>query len=156
MWHVSDIWSIIPSLAVSILTLLDLASVTFSSSDIRPCFLSVLSFPISIPLALSPADYIRLPLSSLLSLITPIVDRPLHYLVADSLSLYRCSGFYLVRYLTSQSSGTVGLGLCPLRLLTLLARGCPAVYKMYQYSTWTLSLSFRAIKTSEHRIQRAA
>ena len=80
---------------------------------------------------LSLADYIGLLLPFLLSLITSIVNCPLSYLVADPLSPYPCGCSYLVRYITSQSRGTVGLGLCPLRLSTLLARGCPAVYKMY-------------------------
>ena len=45
------------------------------------------------------------------------------------------------------------LGLCPLALVALPARSHPAVYKMYQYSTWTLSLSFRAIRTSKLKTQ---
>ena len=54
------------------------------SSDFGPSsLLSVLSSIISIRSPLSYADYIGLPLSFLLSLITPIVDRPLNYLVAD-------------------------------------------------------------------------
>ena len=112
-------------------------------------FPSALSSTILIHSPLSHADYIGLPLSFLLSLITSIVDCPLHYLVADSLLLYPYCGSYHVRCIASQSSGTVGQGLCPLHLLTLLAQGCPAVYKVYYYSTWTLSLSFRAIETSE-------
>ena len=44
----------------------------------------------------------------------PIVNRPLHYLVADSLSFYPCYGSYHVWYISSQSSGTIGIGLCPL------------------------------------------
>ena len=48
-----------------------------------------------------------------------IFNRPLHYLVAGSLSLYQCRGVYLVRYIDPQSGGTVGLGLCPLCSLTL-------------------------------------
>ena len=57
-----------------------------------------------------------------LSLITPIVDRPLSYPVASCLSLYQWLFPYLpVRYLDSQSGGTVGFGLCPLCLVTLLA-----------------------------------
>ena len=67
-----------------------------------------------------------------LSLITPIVDRPLSYLVADPLSPYPCGCPYLpVRYIDSQSGGTVGLGLCPLRLVTLLARVSQQYIRMY-------------------------
>ena len=96
-------------------------AVTFSS-DFRPLsFLSVLSSCISISFPLSLADYIELPLPFLLSFIPSIVDHPWYYLVADSLLLYQCHGSYLVQYITSQSGGTVGLGLCPLRLFTLLA-----------------------------------
>ena len=87
----------------------------------------------------------------LLSLITLISNPPLYYLVADSLSSYQWLFLYHVRYIASQSGGTVGFGLCPLCLFTLLARGHPAIYKMYYYSTWTLSLSFRVIKTSKPR-----
>ena len=59
---------------------------------------SLFSFylPISILLPLSYADYIRLLLPFLLSLITPIVDPPLYYLVAGRLSPYQHGGFYLV------------------------------------------------------------
>ena len=58
-----------------------------------------------------------------LSHITPIVDRPLSYPVVACLSLYQWLFPYRsVRYIDSQSGGTVGLGLCPLRLVTLLAR----------------------------------
>ena len=48
-----------------------------------------------------------------LSLITPIVDRPLHYLVADPLSSYPCGCLYLVRYIAPQSSVTVHLDYVP-------------------------------------------
>ena len=52
-----------------------------------------------------------------------IFDRPLSYPVARCLSLYPWLSPYLpVRYIDSQSGGTVGFGLCPLRLVTLLAR----------------------------------
>ena len=76
-------------------------------SDIGPIFLSVLSFLISIPFALSSADYIGLLHSYLLSLITPIVDQPLCYLVADPLSSYQWQCSYPVRYIGPQSSVTV-------------------------------------------------
>ena len=67
-----------------------------------------------------------------LSLITTIVDRPLSYPVAPCLSLYRWLFPYLpVRYIDSQSGGTVGLGLCPLRLVTLLARVFQQYIRMY-------------------------
>ena len=84
-----------------------------------------------------------------LSLITPISDWPLYYLVALCLSPYQCLSSYHVQYIGSQSSGTVGLGLCPLSPCHLICSSPPAVYKMYHYSTWTLSLSFRTIETSE-------
>ena len=51
-----------------------------------------------------------------------IFDRPWYYLVAPCLSFYQWLFPYLVRYIDSQSGGTVGFGLCPLRLVTLLAR----------------------------------
>ena len=54
-----------------------------------------------------------------LSLIPTIVDRPLHYQVARLLSFYQWLLSYHVRYIDPQSGGTVGLGLCPLRSLTL-------------------------------------
>ena len=58
-----------------------------------------------------------------LSLIPRIFDRPWYYLVARCLSLYQWLFPYLpVRYIDSQSGGTVGFGLCLLRLVTLLAR----------------------------------
>ena len=41
------------------------------------------------------------------------------------------------------------LGLCPLALVVLPARCCLRVYNLYQYSTWTLSLSSCTIRTSE-------
>ena len=48
-----------------------------------------------------------------LSLITSIVDRPLHYLVADPLSSYLCGCLYLVQYIAPQSSVTVCLDYVP-------------------------------------------
>ena len=65
-----------------------------------------LIFPYHDPSSLSPADYIGLPCSFLLSLITPIFDHPLYYLVAVCLSFYQYSGVYLVRYIDPQSGGT--------------------------------------------------
>ena len=82
-------------------------------------FHSVLSPIISIPFPLSLADYIGLPRPYLLSLITPIVDPPLHYLVALCLSPYPHLPSYHVWYIGPQSGGTVGLGLCPLCSLIL-------------------------------------
>ena len=41
------------------------------------------------------------------------------------------------------------LGLRPLALVALPARSHLRVYKLYYYSTWTLSLSFHTIETSE-------
>ena len=56
------------------------------------------------------------------STITPISDRPLSYPVALCLSPYQWLFPYLpVQYIGSQSGGTVGLGLRPLCLVTLLA-----------------------------------
>ena len=81
-----------------------------------------LIFPYLNPLPLSYADYIGLPHYLLLSLIPSIVNHPWCYLVALLLSLYQCPLPYPVRYIGSQSSGTVGLGLCPHRLVTLFAR----------------------------------
>ena len=61
-----------------------------------------------------------------------IFDRPWYYLVARCLSLYQWLFSYLpVRYNDSQSGGTVGLGLCPLRLVTLLARVPQQYIRMY-------------------------
>ena len=57
-----------------------------------------------------------------LSLITPISDQPLYYLVVLCLSPYQCLPSYHVRYIGSQSGGTVGFGLCPLHLVTLFAQ----------------------------------
>ena len=83
-------------------------------------YLSFLSYlPYHDPIPLSYADYIGLPRLCFLSLITPIVDHLLYYLVAVCLSPYWHLACYLVRYLNPQSSGTVSLGLCPLCLLTL-------------------------------------
>ena len=48
-----------------------------------------------------------------LSLITPIVDRPLRYPVADPLSPYPCGQPYLVRYIAPQSSVTIRLDYVP-------------------------------------------
>ena len=99
-------------------SMLDLVCAVMFSSDFRPIFLlSYLRILILLPL--SYADYIGLLLPFLLSLITPIVDRPLYYLVADLLSLYLCCGSYPVQYINPQSGGTVSLGLCPLCSLTL-------------------------------------
>ena len=98
------------------------ASVTFSSDFGPSPFLSVLSSFIAIYFPLSYADYIGLPRSFLLSPITPISDRPLSYPVALCLSPYQWLFPYLpVQYIGSQSGGTVGLGLRPLCLVTLLA-----------------------------------
>ena len=58
------------------------------SSDIGPIFLFCPIFPYHDPFPLSLADYIGLPRLFLLSLITPIFNRPLYYLVADVLLLY--------------------------------------------------------------------
>ena len=67
-----------------------------------------------------------------LSVITSIVDCPLRYLVALCLSAYQWLFLYLsVRYIDSQSGGTVGFGLCPLRLVTLLARVPQQYIRMY-------------------------
>ena len=87
-----------------------------------------LIFPYLNPFLLSPADYIGLPRSYPLSLITPIINHPLYYLVAVCLLPYQCHVCYLVWYVDPQSSGTVGLGLCPLCSLTLLAQSRLAVY----------------------------
>ena len=52
----------------------------------------------------------------------------------------------LILYNTSTHKAVVlkALDYVPLCLFTLLAQSCPAVYKLYSYSTWTLSLSFRS------------
>ena len=52
-----------------------------------------------------------------LSLITPIVDHPLSYPVADPLSPYPCNCPYLVQYIAPQSSVTVHLDYVPFALL---------------------------------------
>ena len=88
-----------------------MTDVTFSS-DLS--FLSVLSFPISIPFALSHTDYIGLLLSSSLSLITSIVNPLVYYLVADLLSPYQWLYSYLVQYVDPQSGVTVDLDYVPL------------------------------------------
>ena len=83
-------------------------------------YLSFLSYlPYCDPIPLSYADYIGLPRLCFLSLITPIVNHLLYYLVAVCLLPYQCLACYLVQYLNRQSGGTVSLGLCPLCLLTL-------------------------------------
>ena len=87
--------------------------VTFSSLDFGPYFPSVLSSPILIPFVLSYTDYIGLPRSSFLSLIPPISDRPLYYLVALCLSLYQYPPSYHVQYISPQSSVTVDLDYVP-------------------------------------------
>ena len=87
--------------------------VTFSLDFEPASFLSVLSPYISIPFPLSLTDYIGLLLPFLLSLITPIVDCPLYYLVAETLSSYRCGGSYPVRYISLQSGVTVDLDYVP-------------------------------------------
>ena len=79
-------------------------------------------FPYRDPIPLSYADYIGLPRSLSLIPYPHIFDRPLSYPVALRLSSYRSSGCYHVRYIDPQSGGTVSLGLCPLRLVTLFAR----------------------------------
>ena len=63
--------------------------------------------------------------------ITPSPIVPDTYLVAPRLSLYQWLYAYLVRYIDSQSGGTVGLGLCPLHLVTLLARVLQQYIRMY-------------------------
>ena len=84
------------------------------SLDIRPTISFRLISLITIPFPLSYADYIRLLHLFLLSLITPIVDPPWYYLVADSLSPYQRLGFYPVQYINPQSGVTIVLELCPL------------------------------------------
>ena len=85
------------------------------------------------PLPLSQADYIGLPRSPFTYLpITPISDPLLSYPVALCLSAYQWLFPYLpVRYIDSQSGGTVGLGLCPPRRVTLLARVPQQYIRMY-------------------------
>ena len=113
-------------------------------------YLSLLSYlSLSWLFPLSLADHIGLPHLFLLSLITPIFDCPLYYLVADCLLPYQCLVHYHVQMYWPTKRCLVGFGLCPLSLSTLLTRSHLAVYKMYQYPTWTLSLSFCTIRTSE-------
>ena len=69
------------------------------------------------PFPLSYADYIGLPHSYLLSLITPISDYPLYYLVVVCLSPYQCQDFYLVQYISPQSGGIAGVGTPPFAYL---------------------------------------
>ena len=101
-----------------------------------------LIFPYLNPSLLSLTDCIRLPRLYLLSLITPIFDCPLNYLVAEYLSPYQCQGSYLVQYIDPQSGGTGGFRLCPLSLLALFTQSHLAVYKLYSYSTWDLKSKF--------------
>ena len=94
--------------------------------------LSVLSLPISIhfPYHTQITSDCLVPFTYLP--ITPISDPPLSYPVALCLSAYQWLFSYLpVRYNDSQSGGTVGLGLCPLRLVTLLARVPQQYIRMY-------------------------
>ena len=94
--------------------------------------LSVLSPPISIhfPYHTQIASDCLVPFTYLP--ITPISDPPLSYPVALCLSPYQWLFPYLpVRYIDSQSGGTAGLGLCPLRLVTLLARVPQQYIRMY-------------------------
>ena len=86
-------------------------------------FPSTLSSLIAIQFPLIIRRYIGLPRSHPLSSYHPIFDRPLRYLVALYLSPYQSSDCYHVRYISPQSGGTVGLGLCPLRSLTLTRSG---------------------------------
>ena len=94
-------------------------TVMFSSDSGPISLLSVLSSTISIPLPYHSqitSDclvHISYPLSP------PIVDPPLHYLVALCLSPCQCLSSYHVRYIGPQSGGTVGLGLRPLCSLAL-------------------------------------
>ena len=98
-----------------------------------PCYVLIGLWTASFPSTLSSLIAIRFPLSyadtsdCLVPIpylpITPIFDRPLRYLVALCLSPYQSSGCYHVRYIGPQSGGTVGLGLCPLRSLTLTRSG---------------------------------
>ena len=123
--------------------------VTFST-DYGPYhfFLSYL-FQSRSTFPLSHADTSDCPFSISYPLSPHISDRPLHYRVALPLSPYPCGCPYLVRYIGPQSSVTIRLDYVPLPLVALPARSRLQVYKLYYYSTWTLSLSFRAIETSE-------
>ena len=110
---------------------------------------SVLSSTIVIYLPLSYADYIGLPRSFLLI--------HYHHYRRSSLTL-SCGWSLIVLSLWRPLSCMIHrspkqcystLGLCPLASVALPARSRLQVYKLYQYSTWTLSLSFCAIRTSE-------
>ena len=118
------------------------------SSDFRPIFFCLI-FPISI----HPCYHLQItsdcliPFSYPLSPQSPIVPCTISWLFAYRLVTVVAS----ILYNTSAHKAVVlrAGGLCPLCLLTLLAQSCLAVYKLYQYSTWTLSLSFHTIRTSE-------
>ena len=69
--------------------------VTFSL-DIRPIFSFALSFPILIQFCYHMQILWDCLIPISLSLITPIVDRPLYYLVAVCLLPYLCQDSYLV------------------------------------------------------------
>ena len=90
------------------------------TSDLFTSF--YLIFPYRDPVPLITRRYIGLPLSYLLSLIPPHLRSTLVLSSGALLILLSVAVLYLVRYIDSQSGGTVGLGLCPLRLVTLLAR----------------------------------
>ena len=112
-------------------------------------FLSVLSSHISIPFPLSLTDYIGLLLSF------PLIPYPLY----RQSSLVLSSGWFLIILsVLWRLSHTIHwptkqcccrLGLCLLALVALPAQCRLQVYKLYQYLTWTLSLSFCTIETSE-------
>ena len=109
----------------------------------------ILSSTISIHFPLSYADHIGLPLSFLLIPYHPYRRSSLS--LSSGVSLITLSLWLLlsctIHRPTKQRYYT--LGLCPLASVALPARSCLRVYKLYQYPTWTLSLSFRIIRTSE-------
>ena len=117
------------------------------TSDLSFSFL--LSSLIEIPFPLSLTDYIGLPhssslipyhpnLGSTLVLSSDALLIPLSVSAFLSCMIHRLTKQWYCRPWTMSPSPYCFTHSSP-----------PAVYKMYHYSTWTLSLSFRTIKTSE-------
>ena len=106
--------------------------------------------------SLSHANYIRLPLSYLLSHITPNLWST--SVLSSGWLLIALSEWWLlscmIHWPTKQCY--YRLGLRPLALVALPAQSRLQVYKMYHYPTWTWSLSFHTIETSEPEPWRAA
>ena len=94
------------------------------------------------------------PFFSLIPYPPHIFDRPWDYLSGALLILLSVAVPYLVRYIDSQSGGTVGLGLCPLRLIT---RSSPvAVYKGCTHSCLDLKSEFLCNQDFQRREPGAA